>query len=226
MDLNKMVHDAMADIQKEQVVEKLVRERLEKTLSDVVDSALRSYGDFGKRLQEEVEGQLNINLEKLDIPTYNQMILNVVKEKLDEAITVQGVNKIKARMDEILGGAKQEYRLSEIIEKMKEAAMEYGDVDDSEISLHIKKGSTLWFIDFDPEEDKERYECRYRISIKEPKDGETGKINTVEIRDKKLDNNAIMGGLRGVEAILFQMYAKGADLIVDDVDMDYPYGDY
>lgn len=229
MDLNKMVQDAMADMQKEQVVEQLVRKTLEKTMVSVVNDALSSYSDFGRRLKEGVESQLDINLRELNIPTYNQMVLNVVKEQLDAAVTIQGVEKIKSRMDEMLGGAKQEYRLSELIEKMKGEATEYGDVKDSEISLHIKRsGMMLWFIDFDPEEDKERHECRYKISICEPKDGKRGKVNTVEIRDKKLDNNAIMGGLYGLEAVLFQMFTTGGNLIVDedDVDMEYPSEDW
>ncbi|EJW20043.1 hypothetical protein M5X00_14810 [Paenibacillus alvei] len=228
MDLNKMVQDALAGIQKEQVVEQLVRQKLEKTLASVVDDVLSSYSDFGKQLKKEVESQLDINLKKLDIPTYNQMVLNVVKEQLDKAVTIQGVEKIKAHMDEILCGAEKEYRLSEIIEAMKNEATEYGDVDDNEVSLHVRKGTVLWFIDFDPEEDKLPYDCKYQISILEPKGGKVGKINTVKIHDKELNNNAIMGGLHGLEATLFKMFTIGADLVVDEdnVDMYYPREDW
>ena len=60
-----------------------------------MNDALRSYSDFGKKLKKEVETNLAINLEKLDIPSYNQVILNMIQDELDNSIYKEGMETIK-----------------------------------------------------------------------------------------------------------------------------------
>jgi hypothetical protein len=221
VDLNKMVNDSLAKIQAEGFVEQVVEEQLKKTIKSIVNNVLREYGDFGKNLKEQVESQLNINLDKLDIASYNTMVLNVVKEKLDAAMHLQGVEKIKADMDEMLGTAKAEYKLSELIQELKDDALEWDDdLRGKDMSFHIDSDRrTLTFISFDKEPDKGKYDCKYRIAV-----DEEGKLTSVKIGGREFKNNVIMGGLYGTEATLFKMYTQGSKLIIneDEVDTYYP----
>ncbi|QYY44737.1 hypothetical protein ACKE5C_19360 (plasmid) [Aneurinibacillus thermoaerophilus] len=219
MDLNKLVNDSLGKIQAEGFVEQVVEEQLKKTIKSIVHDVLREYSDFGKNLKKQVESQLNINLDKLNIASYNLMVLNAVKEKLDEAMYLQGIEKIKADMDEILGTSKNEYKLSELIEKLKNDALEYeDDLRGEEMSFHIEPGSSLTFISFDKEPDKHRYECKYRISV-----DKEGKLISVKIGGMEFKNNVIMGGLYGIEATLFKMYTQGSKLIIDEDEVDTYY---
>lgn len=219
MDLNKLVNDGLAKIQAEGFVKQVVEEQLKETIKNIVHDVLREYSDFGKNLKEQIESQLNINLDELNIASYNLMVLNAVKEKLDEAMHLQGVEKIKADMDEMLGTAKTEYKLSELIEELKNDALE--DDDDlrgKEMSFHIDSRSYLTFIFFDEDHDKDKYDCKYRITM-----DKEGYLTSVKIGSREFKNSVIMGGLYGIEATLFKMYTQGSKLIIDEDEVDTYY---
>ena len=223
MDLNKLVNESLAKIEQEGFVQETVEKQLKKTIESIVNDLFRSYSDFGKNLEKEVASQLNVNLKELNLAGYNVMVLNTVKEKLDEAITIQGIEKIKESLNEMLVGVEKEYKLSDLVEKMKESANEYGDHNGEEISFHIDSDrKVLTFISFDEKEGKSEYECKYRLSV-----DKDGKVTSVKIADKQFKNNVIMGGLYGLEEVLFKLYASGAKLLVDDddIEIEYGYGD-
>lgn len=221
IDLNKMVNESLKKIEEEGYVQEVIDNTIKKTIESVIDDLLRSWSPFGKNLKEEIENKLNIDLKNLDIASYNQLILNAVKEKLDVVIHQQGIEQIKADMDELLANKKSEYRLSEIIKKLKKDNAEDAIDDDwYEISLHIEKGSVLNFIYFDGEPEKRKHECKYKI-ITHPEDE---RIHSIEINDRQFDNKLIMGGLRGIEKELFIMYTHKAKLIIDDENIDTEYG--
>ncbi|HBS60608.1 MAG TPA: hypothetical protein DEA44_15280 [Firmicutes bacterium] len=148
------------------------------------------------------------------------MVLNAVQEKLNEAVHVQGVGKIKAGMEKLLSDVKVEYTLSKLIEEMKEKANEYGDKNGEEISFHINPDRhILTHIYFDEDGDKEQWQCKYRLCV-----SEDGTIFSAEIRDKKFDNRVIMGGLRGFEETMFKLFASGGKIVIDENNVDIEYG--
>ncbi|GGJ11266.1 hypothetical protein [Paenibacillus hunanensis] len=221
MDLNKLVNNAMAEIQESGFVEQVVKKQLESTISSIISDLFRSYGTFGETLKKQIEEQLNIDFGNLNIAGYNQLVLNAVKEKLDEAIHIEGVQKIKEAMDKMLGDPVKEIKLSELVEVMKEEKTGWGNTDhDDEVTVDIDNRSTLSFIGLDEEEGKERFECKYRFSV-----CEDGSINTMQIDGKEFNNKIIMGGLRGFEKTLFKMYASGTKIIVDEDDVNTYYSD-
>lgn len=221
MDLNKMVMDSLTKLHAEGKVQEIVEKKVSETVKSIVEDAFGSWSDFSKGLKKQVQEQININFSQLDIASYNTMVLNVVKEKMDEAVHSQGVEKLKESLENMLSDVKKEYKLSELIHDMKEEAVEYDeDLYGKEISFHDDKDRrVLRFISFDPEEDKSEYECKYRISI----DNE-GKLNTAKINEREFNNRVIMGGLHGVEETLFKIYSTGAKIIVDVDDIDFEYG--
>lgn len=226
MDLNKLVNENLAKLEANGAVENIITDRLKKTIESIVDDLFSSYSDFGKNLKIEVQSALNVNLKELKLAGYNVMVLNAVKEKLDEVLHIQGVEKIKDSLEQMLSDIKEEYQLSELINEMKEKANEYGDYDEREISFHIDPDrNILTFIYFDEEADKEKYECKYRIWV-----DKSGTVCGVEIKEQKFDNRLIMGGLHGFEQTLFKVYSMHPKLIIDEehVNIEYGYseGDY
>ncbi|WP_409346799.1 hypothetical protein [Paenibacillus sp. MBLB4367] len=225
MDLNKIVNEAMVSIQQEGFVEKVVKDRLQETLKKVVDDMFGSYGDFRKQLENEVKDKLKINLDKLDLGGYNLMVLNEVKAALDKAMHIQGAEKIKEHLEELLTAAKPEYKLSELIEMFKEEANENHEYDGDYISFHCEqsrhsRGGGLAFIYFDKEERKEKYRCDYGLTV----DLGDGSVKSVKIDGKETDNKSIMRGFHGFERTMFQIFASGAKVIVDEDEVDTSYG--
>lgn len=123
INLNKIVNDSMKQIENEGFVEKIVKEQLEKTIKDIVSDTFRSWSNFGENLKKHIEGNLNVNLENLNIDGYNTLVLAAVQEKLDLATKIQGVEKIKQAMDKMLKNVKTEYKLSELIEEPKRGGL-------------------------------------------------------------------------------------------------------
>ena len=117
IDLNKIVNDSLVEIKKEGFVEQVVKNRLEKTITEIVDDVFREWSDFGKNLKTYIEDNLNINLKNLGIEGYNKLVSLAVKEQLDKIITVQGIEKIKETTEEMLIDTKDTYNLSEIIKR-------------------------------------------------------------------------------------------------------------
>lgn len=216
-----MVIESLAKMEAEGTVTTIVEKQVASTVKSIVEGVFGTWSDFSKNLKTEVEKQININFEQLDIAAYNTMVLNVIKEKMDEATHLQGVEKLKESLNDMLSDVQSEYKLSELISQMKEKAVEYDDdLYGTGISFHDDEDvRVLRFISFDPEEGKSKYECKYRISI-----DKEGKLNTVKINDKEFKNNVIMGGLHGIEETLFKIYTHGSKLIVDEEEIEVEYG--
>ncbi|WP_025718997.1 hypothetical protein [Paenibacillus polymyxa] len=218
MDLNNMVNQALTNIHSEGLVEKIVRNKLEKTIESIIDDIFSSYGDFGKQLKEHVKQHFSINLGVLDLPSYNTLIAQVIKEKLDEITHIQGVEKLKEQMDRMLVDVKPEYKLSELINGWKKSENEDDEYDDSdEFSLHIDKDYSTW-IHLDPEPDKGKYQCKYGMLIRDD-----GTLFCLKIDDREIKSKDMMYGLHGIAEDLFKIYAHGSKLVIDEDEINLYY---
>lgn len=215
IDLNKIVNDTLSNMESENFVENVVRKTLEKTITSVVEDVFRSYGDFGNKLKKHIEENLNINFESLGIEGYNGLVLAAVKEKLDKAITVKGIEKIKESIDNMLSDIKAEYTLTEIIEEVKGNSFkeEYEFDHDEKVKLLIEKSSDGYkriYLDEDDNDPSYKFEYSYCIVI-----DKSGKPYSIELKGKEISTKTIMSGLYGLDELLFKIYASGAKIILD-----------
>ena len=223
MNLNILVNNSLKRIQEEGYVEAVVEEQIKKSIKSIVDDLFRDWGPFGKNLKEEIEKKLKVNLDKLDIASYNYILNNTIQQQLDEVIHVHGVEKMKKSVEDFLVSAKDEYRLSELIEIMKAEEARKNECFLDQISLHIEHCdcTSLIFINFDPDNKVKDFRCKYRMVV----NGENNSVSAIEINGEKFDNKVIMGGLRGFNKMLFQIYANGSKVIVDEDEINIYYED-
>lgn len=219
IDLNKIVNDTLVNMESEKFVEKVVQETLEKSVKSIVNDIFRDYSDFGKNLKEYIEGNLEINFNKLGLEGYNGLVLAAVKEQLDKAITIQGIEKIKESVNNMLSDVKQEYTLSEIIEEAKtdDPCKELYEYDYGEhIYLEIEKGGSGYYhiyIDNDEDEPDRKYYYSYQIDI-----DSDGKPYSIKFKGDEINTKKIMGGLYGLDALLFKIYSSGSKITLDKGD--------
>lgn len=223
IDLNKIVNDTLVQMESENFVEKVVKSTLEKTITSIVDDVFRSYSDFGKNLKKHIEENININFDSLGIEGYNGLVLAAVKESLDSSITVNGIEKIKESIDTMLSDTKSEYTLTEIIEKAKDDTTkeEYERDYDEQVHLIIEKSSCGFkhiYIDNEDEEPNYKWSYAYQIDI-----DEEGKPYSIKLKGKEIDTKKIMGGLFGLDNLLFKIYASGAKIVLDQGEDAYNY---
>lgn len=225
MEIKELVMQEWDKLEQSGFIEKTINEKLQKTIASIIGDLLETYGEFDKGLKAHLKEQLQVDLDKMKLEQYNLMLLNALQEQFDHIFHTQGMEKLKETAESILVGVKKEYRLSELVEKMKADAKKEDEDMSGEISFHINPDRhILTHIYLDPEEDKERYECKYRLAI----DEKEGTLRYVEIGDRKIDNRVIMGGLFGFEKTLLQIYVSGAKIILDEdaVDCEYESNDY
>lgn len=168
IDLNKIVNETLVNLEEEKFVEKVVKERLEKTITGIVYDVFREYSDFGKSLKTYIEGNLNVDLDKLGLQGYNTLALEAIKEQLDQTITVQGIEKLKKSTEEMLSDVKDTYKLSEIIEKLKGESLEeeWEHDEDDRVALFIEGIEGEYRHIYLSEEDTDRkYSCDYQIDV-------------------------------------------------------------
>jgi len=222
IDLNKIVNDTLVEMEKENYVEKVVKSTLEKTIASLINDVFRSYGDFGKNLEKHIEENLNIDFRNLGIEGYNGLVLAAVQEQLDKAITIQGIDKIKESMNDMLKDTKDEYTLTEIIEKLKGESYkeEYEFGYDEKVELIIEDSDYGYkYIYMDEEEKGRKYECDYRIAL-----DKEGKPYSIKLKGDEINTKKIMGGLYGLDKLLFKIYSSGAKIVLDQGECSEDYG--
>jgi hypothetical protein len=222
LDLNVLVNNSLKKISEGGKVQEIIDKRVEKTIESIIDDLINDWSDFGKTLKEEVKKKLVINLNELDIATYNTLVLNAVKEKLDKVITIQGVEKIKEGMDKMLSDVKQEYKLSEIIEELRESERGSHDHGDQMTLIIEHRSAGYIYIYLDDDEGQEQHECDYLIRLKYD-----GVVWNIQTSGRDFSKNNELGALFGLEELLFKIYATGAKIVLDegedadDYDLDY-----
>lgn len=222
MDLNKMVADSLKNMESSGKFQEIVDKQLEKTMSSIVKDLFGEWSDFSKELKNEVEEKLKVNFDELNLQSYNHLIMESIKNMLDDEVTNQGVLKIKNQIEGLLVDSKREYKLSELMKELSEeidGLDELGYDDCHEMSLHIDESYSSTFIHFDSKEGVSEYSCKYRLFV-----SSEGKILSVNINDTEYSNRSsldfdvksVLKGIHGIDEILFTMFVSGAKLIIDE----------
>jgi len=226
IDFQAMVNAAMVKMHQEGAIQKIVEEKMAKTVSSIVDDVLGSYSDFGRQVKEVVKQTLAIDVDKMELPTYNVLVRNVIKEKLDQLVHVQGIELLKARMDEIFKTVEPEMELSKIIENWKEALNDDHDRDGEEITVIWEPSNYSrcgGWLHVDEEGDKGKYQCDLQVGI-----NKDGTIFSLKWKSKDL-----LKGIKTTWSIdsigeqFFRMHAAGSKIIVDmdNVETGFGYDD-
>ncbi|EAE1596998.1 hypothetical protein GPA34_12410 [Listeria monocytogenes] len=220
MDFNKMVNDSLVKMEKEGEVQKLIDKHVASTVDTVVKDLFGMWSDFSDELKNTAKEALQINFKDLELASYNHMILQAIKDKLDDEIKNNGVMQIKGQIESLLTNPKHEYRLSELIDELAEEieGVESLDYEEyREMSLHVEKTYSSYFIHMDAEEDMSKYRCKYTLHI-----SESGELYSVGINDQdedmvnNFDTKRVMSGLYGLEETLFKIYTSKAKIIIDE----------
>src|SRR5690606_9030266 len=139
MNIQEQVQSALNNIVASGTIEEIISNKVEKTIEDILNDSLRSYSDFGKKLEEVIKQSLQIDLSKISTLGYQQIVVDIVKQKLQEATLNHISEPIEKAINEVIAPfEKRTYKLSEIIEKYKECEWDSSDDDEVEISFHVE----------------------------------------------------------------------------------------
>ncbi|QSR18453.1 hypothetical protein [Novosphingobium sp. KA1] len=201
-------------------IEKEVNSRVEKLIVESVDRALRSYSDTGKLIEKAVEDALRV--DHLDLPSYGAIVTQMLKTQIEARVATLVAGRLAADMDELLGLAPKEVKLSEIADLMREhhEGEGYGPVI-TVIVEHNEYGSAWLYLDEEAHhERRDKYKCKHSILV-----GRDGVISSARTADRDVSKGWI-GRAHGLEQKLRAYVACGTKIILDEDDVVTSVGDY
>ena len=210
MEIEKIIEQQFSEIVKSGFLENTIKEQLEKTITSIIDNCMSPYSNFEKEIEKQVKESLNLGNMKLDLPSYNQLILNWITEIINNTIISIGKDQIEKNLKKFFKPIeKSEYKISEIINIFKKDLQKqekYGEI------TFIRNESSMLdgYIDFyfDEEADEEKYSCSYSLRIN--KEGLwDATINENDVKKMKTH------GLYDFDSFLFQLYAAHVKIIDD-----------
>lgn len=206
----------------EPAIQALVEKKIAETVADAVKRSMESYGDVGKQIHKVVSTALDIG-DRLDVPSYGNMVMAVLRKQMDEVLQPLVTEKLAKEMNDILGLAPKELKLTDVVKAMMseiEVSDRYGTyatclVEESEnVSGYLR-------IAIDPEEKKRQYECALQLGVTT-----TGEIYSLSIDKKDAKTTVRMGYLPTYQKMVFAAYCCGSKFIVDNPEPDTGVGDF
>lgn len=218
MNLEQAVQEQFDSIVQSGQVESMIKNHLTKTVDGILNDMLREYGDFGKKLKEQLSKAMNIDLSRLDLLDYNSIVCSIVKEHLDGTI----YENAKAQIDNSIKGYlgtldKSEWKLSEITAKLIDELK--SDDESGEIGLEVRYsdyGSVFVYIDKEKGRSLGHYESEFQLHL----DKKTGKVYSFQAGKYKPTRGdwrerPIHGSF---DEFIFKLYAMECCVIVDEED--------
>lgn len=215
-ELEQAIQTAFAGMVSSGQLGKIIETNVQKAVEKTLDDVFKSYSPFQKNLTEHIQKTLNVDFGGIGLAGYNEIVLKIIKAKLDASVFKFAEKQISASLDELLENPPAEIKLSELVEMLsKEARAE--DNHERGISCHVVENDNndRWgTVKLDKKPRVAARDCQFDIAYTDK--GEIYRIGIPYHGDvtKKL----FAGPFFGFERALFQMYAAKTRLILDDVD--------
>ena len=197
---------------------KVITESVEKSVTSVIKQTFESYSPFQKALTENVNKSLVINFDDLGLAGYNDMLLKIIKSRVDASIFKTAEKQITEGMDELMASPPAEVKLSDLVKEFRKYAAE-DRPPDSEISFHCKDSdsSTGYFqCAMDEKSGKPHYDCGYRFAVTDK-----GEIYSLKFpHEGDVTKGLFVGRRFGFEKTLFQLWACKTKMVMDVDDVD------
>lgn len=216
MDIQNAVENAMTNLVASGKIEQLIEKKLEETVKELIDGALRSYSDFGKELKAKIEASLRIDMKAFSLPEYNTVIGNHVISIVENTMYPMAKAAIEENLKKFFKPLeKDSYTFTEVVELFKKSAVEWEGAEPGEnFTARVdERSNSFTYLSIDMRQNQERYRCKYRIGIHD------GKIFSLTV-DGDNATGAKNPNYHGFGDTLFKMYASGVTLIDDKADLD------
>ncbi|MRX32775.1 hypothetical protein [Aminobacter sp. MDW-2] len=202
-----------------------IRQMVEKKIGEAVESAVKaafSWGDVGKQIEKAVSASLAIG-GRIDVPAYGNMVMGLLRAKMDEKLSALVNERLATEMDEILSLAPKELKLTDVVEALREEI----DVQDrygSSFTCIVEESTAVlgyWHIYLDKEQKTRKHECELQFAI-----CSEGRIYSLTCDRKDAKTVIVMGAMHGFKKMVFAAYCCGSKFIVDDAEPSTHIGDY
>jgi hypothetical protein len=205
----------------------LVDKKIGEAIDGAIDTAFRSYGNIYKQIEQVVQQALDIREYQLDVPAYGNMVMALLRGKLDETLSESINKRLSEEMAEILTIAPKELKLSKVVDAMvgdQDQSDRYGTsvtciVEAAFPDSDILEGYQRIYLD---EADNEQpRQCDVSLVV-----NREGVITDLAVNGQDVKTAIRMGGTWGWKKSIFAAYCSGSKFIVDEDMISPGIGDY
>jgi len=140
-DIRQAAMDKLTEMGEDGTIEKMIAEQVEKTIGGIVADVLRPYGEVGKAMREAVGNALQFDAAKVDLPSYNKFLADVVRTQYECHIQENAAEHLAELVGQVLTPVEKRAKMSQLMEEIEEelgdAAREEG-LD--EIRIEVEDG--------------------------------------------------------------------------------------
>lgn len=230
MELEVKIQEKIQSLIDEGTVDKMIEDAAKKSLGKIVEEVFSQWGDFYKELKETVSEKLQINIKEIELPIYGQMVKSIVENELNTQLSETTKKKIISQVDSITGKPeKQQWKLSEIIEKYRDETNKYNDDNEQkDVVFDVEEsGSHRWVRVGEKEEgssyissiysssNKQSYDMRMLLDVK------TGEIHGVWYDNKTMDPRKGKTHSHTFEGFMMKLWANECVLEIDQDEAEY-----
>ncbi|WP_434619294.1 hypothetical protein [Azospirillum sp. B2RO_4] len=216
IDLTKLATDAVAKYVEDGSFQKMLEKGIKGALESVINDATGYGSPFRKEMADAVKGALHIRADALNLPAYNQTVIGIIRNRLDEVVNEQLRDKLQKDLDALLVDAPKEITLTKLVKDFKVWLRKEKFHSDSACTVIVEKTEygSHW-IKLDPKKYQQSYSCQFRIGI--DSDGEVFSLSDSGVDMQKA---VLSKTLIGFPRDLFQLMAAGTKIVIDSMDID------
>ena len=113
-------------------MEKIIVENINATIKTAVGEQFKWNGNMKTKIEEVVKQKLDFDLSKIDVPSYNTIMINSIKDVLGGIEDTELKQKTQDLMDDIMMKAPREYKFSKLVEDFKNHILENATLEHHE----------------------------------------------------------------------------------------------
>lgn len=207
-------------------LQEYIEKKAEESLKNIINTAFGRYGYVTIAMEKQISEKLSLS-NKVTIPQYNDLIIKMIERQFSKCLNEAGLSKIEENMKKLLQTAPAEIKLSELVNEMKsydDSDGYYGKEATCIIEGDEEGGYRSIYLDPSPLEERSytggisKYDAKIRIGI-----NTEGIVYSLTVDGADQKDVFFTGPFYGFEKLLFNLYANGSKLIVDETDINLHY---
>lgn len=146
-ELHALVDKKVADLIQSGEIEKSIELGIEKSINESIRRQFESYGNITKQLDKLLDEKLKIDPSQMDIPTYNDVMLKAIEQKIGEFFESKAAAKLMEGMNKLFAPLPESMDIHEFINKIVAhwKAEDHYDIDNTDeyATVELKENDSL-----------------------------------------------------------------------------------
>ncbi len=143
-EVQELANKILGEMHESGAVEAILRKQLESSFKSAVESAFRSFGAIGKKLEADLTENIKIDLTTVDFDSYNMQITKMLKGVVTEHYKETASRVLMADIEKMLEPAPATITVEDLVAPYIEYAKEEEQRDQEYACLEITRRDSGW----------------------------------------------------------------------------------